>query len=193
LRRVYLSSRPQFALKVLVFRIEQRQVAASTIWLAVASRRSQLSEEAERMLNSWFAATLLAFEAADVMGLRMMKIAGGGAAARDEAQLMMSEKIEAAVEAWTSLMYGGTPLSMIERYREHVAVNATRLRSNFLAPVVYSSRPTGQPISSASSLSSLGQRRRSPTRHLLPDRWIAPVARRPNLSPSYEMPPTATA
>lgn len=80
------------------------------------------------MLNPWFAATLLAFEAADVMGLRMMKFACGGAAACDEAQLMVSEKIGAAVEAWTSLMHGGTPVSMIERYREHVAANATRLR-----------------------------------------------------------------
>ena len=80
------------------------------------------------MLNPWFAATLLAFEAADVMGLRMMKLACGGAAARDEAQLMVSEKIGAAVEAWNSLMYGGSPVSIIERYREHVAANAMRLR-----------------------------------------------------------------
>ena len=80
------------------------------------------------MLNSWVAATLLAFEAADVMGLRMVKLACGGAAARDEAQLMVSEKIGAVVEAWTSLMHGGTPMSMIERYRELVAANANRLR-----------------------------------------------------------------
>jgi hypothetical protein len=80
------------------------------------------------MLNPWFATTLLAFEALDVMGLRMMKLASGGAAAREEAQLMVSEKIGAAIEAWSSLMQGGTQISMIERYREHVAANAMRLR-----------------------------------------------------------------
>ena len=80
------------------------------------------------MLNPWFAATLLAFEAADVMGLRMMKLACGGAAACDEAQLMVSEKIGAAAEAWSSLMHGGSPVSIIEQYREHVAANAMRLR-----------------------------------------------------------------
>lgn len=80
------------------------------------------------MVNPWFAATLLAFESADVMGVRLMKMACGGTAAIEEAQLMVSEKIAAAVEAWTSLMHGGTPTSLIERYREHVAANAMRLR-----------------------------------------------------------------
>lgn len=79
------------------------------------------------MLNSWYCATLLAFEANDVMRLRMMKIAFGGGEAFAEVHLMMTEKIGAAVEALSSMMFGGTPTSVIERYREHVAANACRL------------------------------------------------------------------
>ena len=79
------------------------------------------------MLNPWYCASLLAFEAHDVMRLRTMKIVGGGSDAFSEVHLMITEKIGAAVEALCSLMFGGTPLSVIERYREHVAANANRL------------------------------------------------------------------
>ena len=40
---------------------------------------------------------------------------------------MITEKIAAAVEALSSMMSGGTPMAVIERYREHVAGNACRL------------------------------------------------------------------
>jgi len=53
-----------------------------------------------------------------------MKIVGGGSDAFSEVHLMIAEKIGAAVEAVNSLMFGGTPMSVIERYREHVAANA---------------------------------------------------------------------
>ena len=56
-----------------------------------------------------------------------MKIVGGGSDAFSEVHLMITEKIGAAVEALCSLMFGGTPLSVIERYREHVGANASRL------------------------------------------------------------------
>ena len=79
------------------------------------------------MLNPWFAATLLALEATDVMHLRMWRLAGGGRNALEEAQLMISEKLSAAVETLGSVMLGGTPISIIERYRELVAANAIRL------------------------------------------------------------------
>jgi hypothetical protein len=81
------------------------------------------------MLNPWFSAMLLAFEASDVVRLRMTRIACGGGDAYDEAHLMVTEKIEAAAEALTSIMLGGTPVSVIERYRQHVAANACRLTS----------------------------------------------------------------
>ena len=57
----------------------------------------------------------------------MMEIAFGGTAAFSEVHLMMTEKIGAAVEALSSMMFGRTPTSVIERYREHVAANADRL------------------------------------------------------------------
>jgi hypothetical protein len=79
------------------------------------------------MANPWYCATLLAFEAGNVIRLRMMRIAWGGGDALAEMHLMMTEKIGATVEALNSLMCGGTPMSVIERYREHVAANAWRL------------------------------------------------------------------
>ena len=78
------------------------------------------------MLNPWYCATLLAFEAHDVMRLRTVKIASGGTDALSEVHLMISEKIVATVEALSS-MFGSTPMAVIERYREHVAANAFRL------------------------------------------------------------------
>ena len=50
---------------------------------------------------------MLAFEANGVIGLRLMKIAGGGVDAGREIILMVQEKIEAAAEAQTTLMGGG--------------------------------------------------------------------------------------
>jgi hypothetical protein len=79
------------------------------------------------MTNPWYCAFLLAFEASEVMRLRMVKIAFGGGEAFSEMHLMMTEKMGAAVEALSTTMVGGTPLSVIERYREHVAANACRL------------------------------------------------------------------
>ena len=79
------------------------------------------------MLKPWFCAGLLAIEGSDVMRLRTMKIAFGGSDAVAEIHLMITEKIGAAVEALSSMMLGGTPMSVIERYREHVAANAFRL------------------------------------------------------------------
>ena len=79
------------------------------------------------MVNPWFAATMLAWEAADVIGLRMTRLAGGGDAAYAEAHLMVSEKVAAGIEAVGALMMGKTPDEIIQRYREHVAANASRL------------------------------------------------------------------
>ena len=44
------------------------------------------------MLDPWYCATLLAFEAHDVMRLRMMRLAGGGIDAFWEVHLMIIEK-----------------------------------------------------------------------------------------------------
>jgi hypothetical protein len=81
------------------------------------------------MHNPWFVASLLAFEAFDVMHLRMWKLAEGGRIAIEEGELMITEKIAATCEAFGSLLLGNSPLSIIQRYRDLVAANALRLSS----------------------------------------------------------------
>ena len=51
---------------------------------------------------------LLAAEANVVIALRMMKLMRGGTSARREANLMVSEKINAAFEATASLVAGAS-------------------------------------------------------------------------------------
>ena len=80
------------------------------------------------MGNPWYSATMLAFEAGEVMRLRLTRIGMGGGDAFSEVNLMMTEKIGATIEALSAMMLGGTPMSVIERYREQVAANAWRLQ-----------------------------------------------------------------
>ena len=75
----------------------------------------------------WLAGALLAFEACEVIHLRLAKLAVGDGEADDEARLMMSEKIDAMFEAGASLMAGASAASVVGRYREHVAANVKRL------------------------------------------------------------------
>jgi hypothetical protein len=75
----------------------------------------------------WLASTLLAFEACEVIRLRLAKFAIADAAADREACLMVSEKVEAMFEAGASLMAGASAGAIVGRYREHVAANAKRL------------------------------------------------------------------
>ena len=75
----------------------------------------------------WLAGAMLAFEACEVIRIRLTMFATGGDAAEREAHLMVSEKVDAMFEAGASLMTGATPASIIGRYREHVAANARRL------------------------------------------------------------------
>jgi hypothetical protein len=71
---------------------------------------------------------MLAVEANGVVALRMLKLMRGGKRARREAKLMVSEKIDAAFEATARLMAGASGDEIVHRYRQHVAVNAKRLR-----------------------------------------------------------------
>lgn len=70
---------------------------------------------------------LLAVESSGVVALRTMKLVSGDGDAIHEAQLMFSEKIDAAFEAAASLMAGASADEIVHRYRQHVAVNAKRL------------------------------------------------------------------
>ena len=70
----------------------------------------------------------LAFEANNVIALRMMKLMlGSKRAARREARLMVSEKIDAAYKASRSLIGGASAEQIIGQYRKRVAANAKRL------------------------------------------------------------------
>ena len=79
------------------------------------------------MFGPWFTVTLLALESSEVIGLRVAKLAGGGVDAQHEAHLMVSEKIDAVVEVGVRFLYGASAVNVINRFREHVAVNAERL------------------------------------------------------------------
>jgi hypothetical protein len=75
----------------------------------------------------WLASTMLAFEACEVIRLRLTKFANADDDAEHEARLMVREKVDAAFEAGASLMAGASAATVIGRYREHVAANAKRL------------------------------------------------------------------
>ena len=79
------------------------------------------------MFGPWFTVILLALESSEVIGLRVAKLAGGGVDAQHEAHLMVSEKIDAVVEVGVRFLYGASAVNVINRFREHVAVNAERL------------------------------------------------------------------
>ena len=70
---------------------------------------------------------LLAVESSSVIAMRTMKLIAGDGAAMYEARLMISEKVDAAFEATASLIAGASGDQIINRYRQHVAVNAKRL------------------------------------------------------------------
>jgi len=85
------------------------------------------------MVRNWLDLSMqtmmLGFEAQRVIGLRLAKLAAGDAAAAVEAQLMVTEKMAALVEASTTLATGGSHRTVIRRYRSHVRANERRLRT----------------------------------------------------------------
>jgi hypothetical protein len=76
------------------------------------------------MFNSWMK---LAMEANEVIALRVMKLMQGGKRARREANLMVREKIDAAIKAGARLMTGASGEEIVQQYRRRVAANARRL------------------------------------------------------------------
>jgi hypothetical protein len=77
--------------------------------------------------NPWLHAAILAFEANRVIALRLAKLAAGRSAARNEARMMVTEKISEAWGAGVTLMTGGSANKVIARYRKRVTANARRL------------------------------------------------------------------
>lgn len=85
------------------------------------------------MLNPYLSSMMLALEAQRVIELRLVRLAWGGAEAQQEAQLMVAEKVDAAIEAAGTLMTGGSLETVVARYREHVGTNEARLRNSALS------------------------------------------------------------
>ncbi len=72
-------------------------------------------------------ATLLGLEAQSVIGMRRSQIAmGQGSPA--EAQLMVTEKMLAFVDAATTVATGGSAHKVVQDCRRHVQANARRLK-----------------------------------------------------------------
>jgi hypothetical protein len=75
----------------------------------------------------WYPALMLAVECHNVIDMRLWKMAAGGVHAAEESQLMVTEKVSAAIEASAMLATGKGPGEVIDFYRRQVAVNARRL------------------------------------------------------------------
>jgi hypothetical protein len=84
------------------------------------------------MLEPWirlaFDSTLLGLEAQSVIGMRLAQIAKGQGTPA-EAQLMVTEKMLAFMDAATTVATGGSAHTVVEGYRRRVQANARRLRA----------------------------------------------------------------
>ena len=83
------------------------------------------------MFTAWMSlsmdAAFLGLESQRVIGLRLMKIAGGGPGSYAEAHRMITEKTTAFAEAAMTLAGGGSTHKVLRRYRTHVRANERRL------------------------------------------------------------------
>ena len=75
----------------------------------------------------FYPALMLGGASQNVIDMRLWRIATGGVQAGEETRLMVSEKVNAAVEASAMLMGGKSAGEVIDFYRKQVAANATRL------------------------------------------------------------------
>jgi hypothetical protein len=79
------------------------------------------------MYRSWMSLLMLAAESQQVMWLRAMRLAAGGAKAQNEASRMVSEKVWIAGQESGRLFLGASSESVVRRYRRRVKANARRL------------------------------------------------------------------
>jgi hypothetical protein len=81
----------------------------------------------QKLFRTWYNLAMLAAESQQAIWLRSIKIAAGGAKAQREAQLMVDEKVNAAVQEGGRLFRGASIDSAISRYRTKVRANVRRL------------------------------------------------------------------
>jgi hypothetical protein len=99
---------------------------------AFAERKSTGASEPPMLPNSallrvWTDLCLQTFEVHQVIGLRMLKLMAGGAAAEREVVKMVAEKVEAAQETALRLASGASPQAAVRHYRSKVRANRRRL------------------------------------------------------------------
>jgi hypothetical protein len=76
----------------------------------------------------WYPALMLAVESNNVIDMRVRKVTRlPPADARAEINLMVTEKMAAAIETAVIMMAGGTTAAVFSNYRDKVAANALRL------------------------------------------------------------------
>jgi len=79
------------------------------------------------MFKLFYELSMLGMEAQQAIWLRSMKLMAGGRGTRGEAELMVTEKIEAAQSAALKLASGKAPIGVVRGYRRKVRANVRRL------------------------------------------------------------------
>ena len=79
------------------------------------------------MFKFWNDMFMLGIECQQVIWLRSMKLATGGAAGEREARRMVTEKVTAAAEAGIGMAMGKSPSTVVGGYRKKVRANRRRL------------------------------------------------------------------
>jgi hypothetical protein len=96
-----------------------------------ARKLAKRPDQSLTIFRDWFGLSIdalrLGVEMQQVIGLRLLKVAAGGAAAEAEIGRMVMEKAAAFAEAGTTLASGGTPKRVLRRFRTHVRANQRRL------------------------------------------------------------------
>lgn len=79
------------------------------------------------MFKAWWDVGMLAAESQQVMWLRLMRLAAGGAGASAEGRRMVSEKVAIAAPAAAGILMGDSSVKVVKRYRKKVRANRRRL------------------------------------------------------------------
>jgi hypothetical protein len=88
--------------------------------------RRKSGAKAASLLTMGTELAMLGLEAQLVIGQRLAIVMLGGPKAREEARLMVTEKVKAAGEAAVTIAMGGTPRKVVRGYRRKVQANHRR-------------------------------------------------------------------
>ena len=86
--------------------------------------------DSDNMMAAGMEAWALGFEAWTVMGLRMMRLAGGGALAQSESRRMVEEKLEALGELQMKMLTGGISSDPVTGSRQMMRHFSGKVKAN---------------------------------------------------------------